>query len=121
MAEPELAAPGSVAISVIVRSEAALDTSIASLRQGRHLDIVEASDAVRLGPESNRARFRKGLVGCAEQHRAVIGNDKSLAFGADAEPVPFVCCHLQIGAGQLFATAVDDAIEPDVVLERVGA
>ena len=61
------------------------------------------------------------VFGGAEQHLAVIGDGDPLAFGAKAETVPFVGSHLQIGPSQLFAATVDDAIEADVILERVGA
>src|SRR5882672_3112714 len=110
MAERELAAPGPVAISVIVRSEAALGTSIAPFRQARDPDRIEARDAVCLGPERNPARFRKGPVGRAEQRLAVVRDREAVAFGTNPKRVPFVSCHLQIGAGQLFATSVDHAI-----------
>src|SRR5882672_9345778 len=93
--------------------------SVAALRQRCDLHQIKARDAVGLGPQRNPARLSKGLVGHAEQRIAVIGDGEPLALGAKAECMPLVGGYLQIGASQLFTAAVDDAIEADVILERV--
>src|SRR5258708_22304664 len=95
--------------------------SIAALRQRDDLHLVEARDTVGLGEGGYPVGLAEGFIGDAEQRLAVIGDGELLAVVAKAETVPFVRRYPQIGPSQLFAAAVDDAIESDVILERVGA
>jgi hypothetical protein len=91
------------------------------LWQGCDYQLIEARHAVGLSPKRDAARFREGFVDHAKQLFSIIGDSESLTFGSQPQSMPFVWRNSQIGALELFTPALDDAIEPDVILKGVGA
>src|ERR1019366_5700026 len=84
-------------------------------------DAIEARYAVGLGPERDLARARDGQVARGEQLLAIEGDREPLAFRPQAELVPLVRRDPGVHASELFAPAINHAIEANIVLERIGA
>src|SRR4029078_12714300 len=90
-------------------------------RQRHNFDLIETGPAVGFGPQRNLSGASKGLVAGTVQRLAVKGDGEPVTLGPQAKGMPFVRRYLDVGAFELFALALDHAIESDVILQRVGA
>src|SRR6185437_3761375 len=90
-------------------------------RQRRQLDLVETGDAVGLGPQREFPRVRKRLVLSREQCLAIEAHNKAVPLGFEAERMPFIRSEREICAHDFLSSALDHAIEADVVFHRIGA
>src|ERR1700686_4259437 len=83
------------------------------------LDLIEAGDAVGLGPQREFARSRKRLILGGEQLLPVETYGEAVPVNPEAKGMPFIRGDPQVSACDLLPAALDHAIEADVVLHRV--
>src|SRR5207248_1357478 len=85
------------------------------------LEIVEPGHAVGLGPHARQARILELIVVSLEENFAVEADLEVVALDAELERMPFPRGNFRIGSRELPAVAVDNLVQADVVLQRIGA
>src|SRR5689334_16029582 len=91
------------------------------LRQNLNVDLVEAGHAVRLGPERDASGRTERAIGRGMERLSVERDGELVAFGPKAKRVPRAGSHLDVRGCQLLAATLHDAVETDIVLQRVRA
>src|SRR3979409_2138311 len=92
------------------------------LMKGRDFEAFEQGRAAGLGPQANLAgRARKPSVGRDKKLPAVEKYREAVVSRRDAERVPGFPRHIDLHASDQLAPSGGDAVQGDVVLERVGA
>src|SRR2546425_1250743 len=91
------------------------------LLPGRDREVVEVDDTHGLGPQTELARLRERLVVGVDDLVAIEEYLEAVPVRLDRQVVPDATLHCAVPTGELDALAFHDVIEPDVVLERVGA
>src|SRR5204862_6426029 len=87
--------------------------------QHPNADLIEARHAVRFGPERNTARTGEALVRGRMKRLAVEGDREAVVLRLDAQGMPRATGDLHIRARELLPASLHDAVEADIVLERI--
>src|SRR6266496_3579250 len=87
----------------------------------RDFQIVEVGDRISLGPKAHLAGTFEGVVTRLDFLEAVVIARNLVSRSLHAQFVPFSRRDLKIGSRELAAAAVDDVIEPVILLRSVGA
>src|SRR6187549_1415797 len=91
------------------------------LRENLNTDLIEPRHAVGFGPQRDAPGTRQGSVAGGMKCLAIEDDGEPVVLGFQAEAVPLARGDLDVGGRQLLAASFDDAIEADIVLQRIRA
>ena len=77
--------------------------------------------AVGLGPDPHPPGLGEGPIGRREQHAPIERYLEPVTHSPKRERLPSVARHPCIRTGELDPATIDNTIEPDIVLQRIGA
>src|SRR5438034_7642359 len=86
---------------------------------GYYLQIIEISNRIGLSPQTDLAGIFERVVRCFDLLRAVVVTNELVAHSLHAQLVPFAGRDLEIRSRELTAAAVNDVVQPVVILQGV--
>src|SRR4051812_3631509 len=80
----------------------------------------EARYAIGFRPQRDLSGPREGRIGVRQQLLAIERDREAIALRTERQGMPIAGAHFDVRTGEFLAPSLHDAVEADVILERIG-